>query len=61
VPLVSQTWDGNASDGQVFQERAKALLSTFEHSSTPRYLIADSKLYSEEAAMQRAETSVSKT
>jgi transposase len=54
VPLVSQTWDGNASDSQVFQERAKALLSTFEHSSTPRYLIADSKLYSEANAKSLA-------
>jgi transposase len=47
VPLVSQTGDGNASDNQVFQDRAKALLATFEQSPTPRYLIADSKLYSE--------------
>jgi transposase len=54
VPLVSQTWDGNASDSQVLQERAKALLVTFEHSSTPRYLIADSKLYSEENAKSLA-------
>jgi len=50
VPLVSKTWDGNASDSQVFQERAKALLSTFAHSPTPRYLVADSKLYSAENA-----------
>ena len=50
VPLVSKTWDGNTSDSQVFQDRAKALLSTFEHSPTPRYLVADSKLYSEENA-----------
>ena len=47
VPLVSKNWDGNASDNQIFQDRAKALLSTFEQSPTPRYLIADSKLYSE--------------
>ncbi len=47
VPLVSQNWDGNASDNQIFQDRAKALLSTFKQSATPRYLIADSKLYSE--------------
>jgi transposase len=47
VPLASKNWDGNASDTQIFQERAKALLSTFTHSPTPRYLIADSKLYSE--------------
>jgi transposase len=54
VPLVSQTWDGNASDSQVFQERAQALLSTFKQSSTPRYLIADSKLYSEANAKSLA-------
>lgn len=52
VPLVSKTWDGNASDSQVFQDRAKALLSTFANSPTPRYLVADSKLYSEEHAKQ---------
>ncbi|ETX00983.1 MAG: transposase [Candidatus Entotheonella factor] len=46
VPIVSKTWDGNASDSQIFQDRAQALLSTFKDSPTPRYLIADSKLYS---------------
>ena len=51
VPLVSKTWDGNASDSQIFQDRAKALLSTFEQSPTPRYLIADSKLYSKDNAV----------
>jgi transposase len=50
VPLVSQSWDGNASDSQIFQDRAKALLSTFKQSATPRYLIADSKLYSQDHA-----------
>jgi transposase len=50
VPLVSQTWDGNASDSQIFQDRAQALLSTFKDAPTPRYLIADSKLYSQENA-----------
>jgi transposase len=52
VPLVSKNWDGNASDSQIFQDRAHALLSTFTQSPTPRYLIADSKLYSEENAAQ---------
>ena len=52
VPLVSKTWDGNASDSQIFQDRAKALLSTFAQSPTPRYLIADSKLYSKDNAVQ---------
>ena len=51
VPLASKNWDGNASDNQIFQDRAKALLSTFEQSPTPRYLIADSKLYSKENAV----------
>jgi len=50
VPLVSQNWDGNASDSQIFQDRAQALLSTFKDAPTPRYLIADSKLYSQENA-----------
>src|SRR6266705_6126769 len=50
VPLVSQSWDGNASDSQIFQDRAKALLSTFAQSATPRYLIADSKLSSKDHA-----------
>jgi transposase len=54
VPLVSKNWDGNASDSQIFQDRAQALLATFKQSPTPRYLIADSKLYSEENATQLA-------
>lgn len=52
VPLVSRTWNGNASDSLIFQERAEALLSTFKQSPTPRYLIADSKLYSKDNAAQ---------
>jgi transposase len=54
VPLASKNWDGNASDSQIFQDRAQALLSAFKQSSTPRYLIADSKLYSEANAKQLA-------
>jgi len=50
VPLASKNWDGNASDSQIFQNRAQALLSTFKDSPTPRYLIADSKLYSQDHA-----------
>ena len=48
VPFVSKSWDGNTSDTQIFQERAKALMATFQHSPTPRYLVADSKLYNED-------------
>ena len=50
VPLASKNWDGNASDSQIFQDRAQALLSPFKDSPTPRYLIADSKLYSQDHA-----------
>ena len=45
VPLMSQSWDGNASDTVVFKERCEALLMQFAASETPRYLIADAKLY----------------
>jgi transposase len=45
VPFVSQSWDGNASDTKIFQERAAALIETFQRSPTPRYVVADSKLY----------------
>ena len=45
VPLMSRSWDGNTSDIQVFQERAQALMETFKKAPSPRYLVADSKLY----------------
>ena len=50
VPFVSKSWDGNTSDTQIFQERAKALLTTFQHSPQPRYLVADCTLYNEDNA-----------
>jgi len=50
VPLVSKTWDGNTSDTQIFKERAEALLAVFARSPTPRYLVADAKLYTEDTA-----------
>jgi transposase len=50
VPLLSKSWDGNASDSQIFQERAAALIATFQRSPTPRYVIADAKLYNEDNA-----------
>ena len=46
-PLVSKSWDGNTSDTVMFQERAAALLATFQRSPTPRYVVADCKLYNE--------------
>jgi len=36
VPMVSKSWAGNASDTQIFQERAEALMRTFAHAPTPR-------------------------
>jgi len=45
VPLMSKSWDGNASDTQIFQERAQALRATLRASPHPRSLVADAKLY----------------
>ena len=50
VPLLSKSWDGNASDTHIFQERAQALMASFRESPSPRYLVADAKLYTEENA-----------
>src|SRR3989441_2444251 len=50
VPLLSKSWDGNVSDSQIFQERAAALMATFQRSPTPRYVVADAKLYNEDNA-----------
>jgi len=50
VPLLSKSWDGHASDTQIFQERAQALIATLQASPSPRYLVADAKLYTEEHA-----------
>ena len=54
VPLMSKSWDGNASDTQLFQERAHALLATFKDSPSPRSLVADAKLYTAENATNLA-------
>ena len=48
IPFVSKSWDGNTSDTRIFQERAEALLSAFKTTPSPRYLIADAKLYCED-------------
>src|SRR5215467_15162648 len=54
VPFVSKSWDGNASDTQVFQQRAEALIRTFKDTPTPRYLVADAKLSCEDHAVHLA-------
>jgi transposase len=50
VPLVCKSWDGNASDSKIFQDRSAALVASFQSSEAPRYLVADAKLYTEESA-----------
>jgi transposase len=54
VPLGSQSWDGHASDTPIFQDRAQALIKAFASSPTPRYLVADAKLYTEDTAVTLA-------
>lgn len=48
VPIVSQAWDGNAADTVIFKQRAESLINEFKKIGSPRYLVADSKLYTEE-------------
>ena len=50
VPFLSKSWDGNTSDNAIFKERSAALLHEFAASSGPRYLIADSKVYTKKNA-----------
>ena len=54
IPFVSESWDGNTSDARIFQERTAALLSAFKTTPSPRYLIADAKLYCEDNAASLA-------
>ena len=51
IPLLGKCLSGNASDNVVFKERSKKLIEQFKESETPRYLIADSKLYTEKNAI----------
>lgn len=53
VPFMSQSGDGHTSATQMFQERAAALIATFQRSPTPRYVVADSKWYTEDHAPNR--------
>jgi transposase len=50
VPLMCKSWDGNASDNKIFEARAAGLIQQFQAADGPRYLVADSKLYTEENA-----------
>jgi len=51
---MSKSHDGNASDNNVFKERSEGLIKEFAASEAPRYLIADSKLYTSENASNLA-------
>src|SRR6266699_4735230 len=54
IPFVSKSWDGNTSDIEIFQARTQALLTAFKTTPSPRYLVADAKLYSEDNAAHLA-------
>jgi transposase len=53
VPFVSKSWDGHTSDSEMFQARAHALMTAFKNAPSPRYLIADAKLYHADNARNR--------
>lgn len=48
IPIFSQAWDGNDTDSQIFKARTAALVAQFKAGESPRYLIADSKLYNQD-------------
>ena len=45
IPILCKILDGNAADTVVFKERTKALIEEFKKSESPKYLLADCKLY----------------
>ncbi len=51
IPLMGKCFRSHASDNVVFKERSEKLIEQFQESETPRYLIADSKLYTEKNAV----------
>ncbi len=50
IPLACKNWDGNSADTAIFKARSKALVDVFKKSPSPKYLVADSKLYHEKNA-----------
>lgn len=55
VPFLCKVCDGNGSDNAIFEARSKELIAQFESSEGPRYMIADSKLYTENNAVNLAQ------
>jgi transposase len=51
VPFMSKSHDGNASDNNVFKQRCEGLIKELASSEMPRYIVADSKLYTSENAV----------
>jgi transposase len=45
IPLLSKSWNGNSSDTKIFRQRARNLMKSFKEGASPRYLVADAKLY----------------
>ena len=45
VPILCKILDGNAADTVVFKERTKAVIEEFKKSKSPKYLLAECKLY----------------
>ena len=50
VPLVSKRWAGHPSATPLFKERAEALMAAFASSPTPRSLVAEANLDTEDTA-----------
>ena len=51
IPLLMKCWSGNSDDNTIFQYRAKKLIEAWKEAEVPRYLIMDSKGYSEKNAI----------
>ncbi|MCK5783386.1 MAG: IS1634 family transposase [Desulfobacterales bacterium] len=51
IPLLMKCWNGNSDDNTIFQHRAKKLIEVWKEVEPPRYLIMDSKGYSEKNAI----------
>ena len=45
IPLACKNWDGNSADTAIFKARSKALVDVFKKKTSPKYLVADCKLY----------------
>jgi len=51
IPILMKCWSGNSDDNTIFQHRAKQLIEAWKKVEAPRYLIMDSKGYSEKNAV----------